>query len=96
MVEHPAVYIVANKKNGTIYTGVTSNLIKRIYEHKEAAIVGFTKRYGCKILVFYELHHTMESAISREKQIKSYSRQTKLRLIERNNPEWRDLYSELL
>lgn len=76
--------------------GVTSDLIKRIYEHKEGIIDGFTKKYGCKLLVFYELHDTMESAISREKLIKDGSRKKKLILIETMNPDWRDLYHEII
>jgi putative endonuclease len=96
MSKEPAVYIIASKKNGTIYTGVTSNLPKRIYEHKQNLVEGFTKKYGCKILVFYEGHETMESAILREKQIKAGSRKKKLKLIEDMNFEWRDLYEEIL
>lgn len=92
----PAVYIVASKKNGTLYVGVTSDLVKRVYEHKESVIEGFTKKYGCKILVFYELHETMISAISREKQIKGGSRKKKLILIETVNPDWRDLYEDII
>jgi putative endonuclease len=79
MIKRPAVYIVANKKRGTLYTGVTSTLTKRVYEHKEGLIHGFTKKYNCNLLVFYELHETMESAIMREKQIKAGSRKKKLR-----------------
>jgi len=84
--------MIVSKRNGTIYTGVTSNLIQRIYQHKEGLIKGFTKKYNCKILVWYELHGTMESAITREKQVKSGSRNDKLKLIEENNLEWKDLY----
>ncbi len=91
-MKQAAVYIVANKKNGTLYTGVTSNLIKRIYEHKKSIFDGFTKKYGCNLLVFYELHETIESAILREKQIKSGSRKNKLALIQSMNPNWKDLY----
>ncbi len=94
-MKQPAVYIMASKRNGTLYTGVTSNLIARDYQHKSGEIVGFTKRYGCKILVWYELHETMESAILREKQIKGGSRKKKLSLIEKDNPEWRDLSEDL-
>ena len=96
MVKQPCVYIVTNKRNGTLYTGVTSNLLQRIYQHKEGLIEGFTKKYGCKILVWYELHETMESAIMREKQIKGGSRGKKMALIEKNNPEWKDLYAEIV
>jgi predicted GIY-YIG superfamily endonuclease len=95
-MKQPAVYIITSQRNGTLYVGVTSNLVKRIYEHKEGVIEGFTKKYGCKILVFYELHETMLSAISREKQIKGGSRKKKLILIEAINPNWRDLYEEII
>ena len=86
---------MANKRNGTIYTGVTSNLLSRDYLHKTEASEGFTKRYHCKLLVWYELHETMESAILREKQLKAGSRLKKLTLIEKNNAEWNDLSSQL-
>lgn len=92
----PAVYIMANKKNGTLYTGVTSNLIKRVYEHKMCNIKGFTKKYRCKMLVFYEIYERMEDAILREKQIKGGSRNSKLELIEKMNPEWKDLYGDII
>jgi putative endonuclease len=95
-MKQPAVYIVASKKNGTLYVGVTSHIIKRIYEHKESVTEGFTKKYGCKMLVFYELHENMISAISREKQIKGGSRKKKLVLIEAANPDWRDLYEDIV
>ncbi len=95
-MKQPAIYIIANKRNGTLYTGVTSNLVGRIYQHKEGVIKGFSKRYGCKLLVFYELHETMESAISREKQIKAGSREKKLELIESINPDWKDLYEDII
>ena len=91
----PAVYIVANKRNGAIYTGVTSDLPKRTWEHREGVVEGFTKRYGCKLLVWYELHSTMEYAIAREKQVKAGSRKKKLALIEAQNPQWRDLYNDI-
>ncbi len=96
MPKQPALYILANKKNGTLYTGVTSDLIRRIFEHKENLADGFSKKYGCKNLVFYEQHATMESAISREKQIKSWPRKNKLRLIEKMNIDWRDLYEDIV
>ena len=95
-MKQPVVYIIASQRNGTLYVGVTSHLIKRIYDHKEGVIEGFTKKYGCKLLVFYELHETMISAISREKSIKGGSRQKKLALIEAMNPEWRDLYEDII
>lgn len=94
-MKRPAVYIVANKRNGTIYTGVTSHLERRIYEHREGVLAGFSKRYGCKLLVWYEMHETMENAIAREKQLKAGPRQQKTDLIQEMNPEWRDLYEEL-
>ncbi len=95
-MKQPAVYIVTSKRNGTLYTGVTSNLTQRISEHKDGIRGGFTKKYGCKTLVFYELHETMESAILREKQIKAGSRKKKLELIEKQNTQWEDLYDDLL
>ncbi|MEQ1706303.1 MAG: GIY-YIG nuclease family protein [Rickettsiales bacterium] len=96
MIKQPCVYITANKKNGTIYTGVTSNLQQRSYQHRESLIDGFTKKYGCKILVWYELHETMESAIMREKQIKAGSRSKKMELIEKRNSGWNDLYETIM
>ncbi|WP_394727136.1 GIY-YIG nuclease family protein [Altererythrobacter sp. GH1-8] len=94
MTKQPYVYIMANKRNGALYTGVTSDLPQRTWQHREGAADGFTKRYGCKSLVWFERHETMESAILREKQIKAGSRKAKLRLIEGINPEWRDLFAE--
>ena len=90
-----AVYIMANKRNGTLYTGVTSQLIQRTWQHREGITDGFTKRYGCKVLVWYGLADTMDAAIMREKQIKAGSRSKKLALIERMNPHWRDLFEEI-
>jgi len=95
-LKQPAVYIMANARNGTLYTGVTSNLPKRAFEHREGVIPGFTSRYGCKLLVWYELHATMPDAIAREKQIKGGSRKKKLALIETINPMWRDLFGDLI
>ena len=92
MPRAPSVYIMANKRNGTLYTGVTSNLSRRVYEHREGLTPGFTTRYGCKRLVFYENYERMTDAIAREKQIKGGSRAKKIALIEAINPEWRDLY----
>ena len=94
-MKQPAVYIMANKRNGTLYTGVTSDLAQRVWQHRESAIAGFTSRFGCKLLVWYELRAEMTDAISREKQIKGGSRKRKLALIEVMNPAWRDLYDEL-
>ena len=91
----PAVYIMANRRNGAIYVGVTSNLVQRAWQHREGIADGFTKRYGCKLLVWFELHSTMDHAIVREKQIKGGSRKKKLALIEAANPLWRDLYPEI-
>ncbi len=95
-MKQPCVYIVANHRNGTLYTGVTSNLPKRAFEHREGLVKGFSAKYGCKILVWYELHATMIDAITREKQIKAGSRKKKLALIEAMNPDWNDLYDTLI
>ncbi len=95
-MKQPAVYIMASKRNGTLYTGVTSDLIQRVYQHRESLVEGFTSRYDCKLLVWYEQHEDMEHAILREKQLKAGSRKRKLALIESVNPTWRDLYEELL
>ena len=86
---------MANYRNGTLYVGVTSDLIKRAYEHRQGMAKGFTKKYGCKQLVYYEQHPTMNSALEREQQIKSGSRKKKLSLIEGLNPKWKDLFLEL-
>ena len=91
----PCVYILASKRNGTLYTGVTSNLQKRLQEHQSETSDGFTKKYHVHTLVYFEVHETMEDAISREKQIKGGSRKKKLALIESVNPTWRDLSGEL-
>lgn len=95
MKEYFYVYIISNKRNGTLYIGVTSDLIKRIYQHKEGVIDGFTKKYNVKRLVYYEQHENAESAITREKQMKEWKRQWKLELIEKTNPEWEDLYDKI-
>ena len=86
------VYILASRKNGTLYTGMTSSLVQRIWQHKEKRIDGFTKKYHINMLVYFELHQTAESAITREKQIKKWKRSWKIRLIEEKNPLWKDLY----
>ncbi|MBN8809478.1 MAG: GIY-YIG nuclease family protein [Sphingomonas sp.] len=91
----PAVYIMASKRNGTLYTGVTSNLPQRAWQHREGVADGFTKRYGCKMLVWFEMADMMEGAIGREKQIKAGSRARKLALIESLNPDWQDLYEQV-
>ncbi len=90
------VYILASKKNGTLYIGVTSDLIKRVYEHKENALEGFTKKHNVHQLVYFESTDNVESAIKREKQLKKWDRAWKMELIEKDNPEWRDLYQDLL
>ncbi|MWV61331.1 GIY-YIG nuclease family protein [Helicobacter saguini] len=90
------IYIITNKKNGTLYTGVTSDLIKRIYEHKNKIVKGFSSKYDLKNLVYYEMFENIESAIIREKQIKAGSRKKKLELINNFNPTWKDLYEDLL
>jgi putative endonuclease len=96
MSKQPAVYILASKRNGTLYIGVTSDLIKRTWEHKNDSVEGFTKRYRVHRLVYYELHEDMESAIRREKQMKKWNRDWKLELIEKQNPDWRDLWEGIL
>jgi putative endonuclease len=95
-MKQPCVYIVASKRHGTLYTGVTSNLPKRAYEHREGHMKGFSKKYGCKLLVWYEVHESMIEAITREKQIKAGSRDKKIALIEALNPDWNDLYESLI
>jgi len=96
MSKQPAVYILASKRNGTLYIGVTSDIIKRTWEHKNDSVEGFTKRYRVHRLVYYELHEEMESAIRREKQMKKWNRDWKLELIEKQNPDWRDLWEGIL
>ena len=95
-MKQPCVYIVTNKRNGTLYTGVTSDLPKRALEHRQGLVKGFSSRYDCKMLVWYELHETMIGAIAREKQIKAGSRARKLSLIEEGNSAWKDLYESLI
>ncbi|MFZ0606539.1 MAG: GIY-YIG nuclease family protein [Xanthobacteraceae bacterium] len=95
-MKQPAVYITANRRNGTLYVGVTSNLPQRAWQHRTSIVGGFTKKYNCKMVVWYELHSTMLDAIAREKQIKGGSRTKKLALIEAANPQWRDLYGDLI
>ena len=90
----PCVYILASRRNGTLYTGVTSDLHGRVSQHKQDLIEGFTKKYGVHTLVYYEMHDTMEAAIRREKRIKEWKRAWKIRLIESMNPEWLDLFDE--
>ncbi len=90
------VYILASKRNGTLYIGITSNLFKRIYEHKNNLVEGFTKKYNIHNLVYYEITEDVNNAISREKQLKRWKRNWKIELIEKNNPKWKDLYFELI
>ncbi|MCW5600365.1 putative endonuclease [Nitrosomonas nitrosa] len=96
MEKQPAVYILASQRNGTLYTGVTSNLVKRVWEHKNDQVEGFTKKYRVHTLVYFELCESMETAIMREKQIKAGSRLKKLKLIEAKNPGWQDLYDSIV
>ncbi len=95
MEKHPCVYILSSQRNGTLYTGVSSDLVKRIWQHREGEVEGFSKKYGTKTLVWYEVHETMETAIIREKQIKEWKRVWKLELIEKANPQWHDLWDEI-
>ncbi len=95
-MKQPAVYIVATGKRGTLYIGVTSNLIARTWQHREHVVDGFTKRYNVTMLVWYELHGTMDTAIQREKQLKKWNREWKLRLVQESNPEWKDLWDDIV
>lgn len=90
----PCVYILASKQFGTIYVGVTSNLHRRMAQHSQGLLEGFTKKYGVKCLVYFELHETLPDAIRREKQLKAWRRRWKVRLVEQSNPEWRNLFDE--
>lgn len=92
----PAVYILANQRNGTLYIGATANLVRRIYQHKAHLAQGFTDRYNVSRLVWYELHETMKSAITREKQLKKWLRKWKVELIEKSNPDWCDLWHGII
>jgi putative endonuclease len=96
MIKNYYVYILASKRNGTLYIGVTSNLAKRIYEHKHKLIGGFSKKYNVDRLVYYETTEDVESAILREKRLKKWKRQWKVELIEQKNPNWKDLYYEIV
>ena len=91
----PCVYILASKRNGTLYIGVTSNLVQRVWQHKNKLADGFTKEHGVETLVWYEVHRSMVEAITRERQMKRWKREWKVGLIEEVNPFWRDLYEEL-
>ncbi len=90
--KQPVVYLLASKKNGTLYIGVTSNLIKRIWDHKNSVMDDFTKKYHVHLLVWYEIHETMESAVAKEKVMKNWKREWKIKRIEEMNPDWKDLY----
>ncbi len=96
MEKQPCVYMLASKINGTLYIGVTSNIIKRVWQHKNNQVEGFTQRYAVHRLVWYELHEFMDAAITREKQLKEWRRAWKIRLIEEVNPLWRDLYEDIV
>ena len=91
-MKQPCVYMLASRRNGTLYAGVTSDLIKRVFEHRTNAVDGFTKQHCVHTLVWYEVHETMDSAIEREKNIKRWKRAWKIREIEELNPDWEDLY----
>ncbi|MBI5876115.1 MAG: GIY-YIG nuclease family protein [Chloroflexi bacterium] len=94
--KQPAVYILASQRNGTLYVGVTGNLSRRVWQHKNDEVVGFTRQYHVHILVYYEVFDDMRAAIEREKQLKKWNRAWKIELIERANPQWRDLSDELV
>ena len=94
--KQPVVYILASKRNGTLYIGVTSDLVKRAWEHRSGSTDGFTKKYNVHTLVHFELHEDMSSAILREKQMKKWRRAWKLELIEKSNPDWKDLWPDIL
>ena len=96
MERQPCVYLLASKRNGTLYTGVTSDLVKRVWQHRNDLVEGFTRKYAVHILVWYEMHESMESAIQREKTIKNWKRAWKIKIIGDINPGWRDLYPDLL
>jgi len=96
MTKQPAVYLLASKRNGTLYIGVTSNFPARIWQHKNNQVEGFTKKYQVHQLVYFELHEEMTAAIEREKQLKKWRRQWKLELIEKDNPKWKDLVKEIV
>jgi putative endonuclease len=95
-MKEPCVYLLSSRYRGTLYTGVTSDLIKRVWQHKSDFVAGFTQKYGVHELVWYELHATMHEAIARERAIKEWKRAWKIELIEQGNPQWRDLYSEIV
>ena len=94
MAKQPAVYILASRRNGTLYIGVTSDLVKRVWQHRNDLVEGFTKKYRVHHLVYYELHNDMGAAVRRERQLKKWNRAWKIELIEKENPHWRDLWPE--
>ena len=94
--KQPCVYILASRRNGTLYVGVTSNLINRVFQHRNDMAEGFTQRYRVHSLVWYEVHERMDGAILREKEIKKWQRTAKIGLIEASNPDWRDLWTDLM
>ena len=94
-MKQPAVYILASQRNGTLYIGVTSDLVERVWQHKNDVVEGFTKKYGVHSLVYFELHSEMYEAIQREKRLKKWNREWKIRLIEEANPEWVDLSNQI-
>lgn len=96
MDKQPCVYILASRRNGTLYVGVTSHLVQRIWEHKQDFAAGFTKTYRVHRLVYYECHGDMVTAIIREKRLKKWNRAWKIRLIEEHNPDWRDMWEEIM
>jgi len=96
MEKQPCVYLLASDRNGTLYIGVTSNLVGRVWQHREHAVDGFSARYGVTRLVWFELHGSMESAIQREKQMKKWNREWKLRVLDAANPSWRDLWPDII
>jgi len=89
------IYIMANKPNGTLYIGMTSDLVKRVWQHKQGLVEGFTKKYAVGNLVYYETYHDSENAIKRERQMKKWKREWKIELIEKSNPKWLDLYRDI-
>jgi putative endonuclease len=89
------IYILASRRNGTLYVGMTDNLVRRVWMHKEGVLPGFTKEYSVTLLVWYEVHESRESAFTRERQIKKWKRSWKLEMIEKTNPSWRDLFEEI-
>ena len=96
MAKQPVVYILASRKNGTVYIGVTANLVKRVWQHRNSQTAGFTQKYSVYKLVYYEQHATMPDAIVREKRLKKWNRAWKIRLIEERNPDWADLWEQII